>query len=198
MGAAFDWTGLSFGQSSELGYVLPYRSIAETGVFADGTSAGDADGEPFDLRVDLNGRQHSWSVYATDTMTWKDVWLWHVTVSGRFNHIRLENRDQLTPGGGPGSLDGDHVFSRLNPSAGFTYSPTRSLNLYAGYSEGSRAATSIELGCADPDPARPVGVHGRWHVRRPAVSGCGRASFRSSSRRSSPRVLRAPPSPGLG
>jgi outer membrane receptor protein involved in Fe transport len=29
--------------------------------------------------------------------------------------------------------------------------PTRDLNLYAGYSEGSRAATSIELGCADPD-----------------------------------------------
>ena len=32
-----------------------------------------------------------------------------------------------------------------------TYSPSRALNLYVGYSEGSRAATSIELGCADPD-----------------------------------------------
>ena len=32
-----------------------------------------------------------------------------------------------------------------------TYSPTRALNLYAGYSESSRAATSIELGCADPE-----------------------------------------------
>lgn len=32
-----------------------------------------------------------------------------------------------------------------------TFSPRRDLNLYAGYSEGSRAPTSIELGCADPN-----------------------------------------------
>ena len=29
--------------------------------------------------------------------------------------------------------------------------PRRGVNLYAGYNEGSRAATSIELGCADPE-----------------------------------------------
>jgi len=32
-----------------------------------------------------------------------------------------------------------------------TFSPSSALNVYAGYSEGSRAPTSIELGCADPD-----------------------------------------------
>jgi outer membrane receptor protein involved in Fe transport len=31
-----------------------------------------------------------------------------------------------------------------------TFSPSRAVNFYGGYSEGSRAATSIELGCADP------------------------------------------------
>ena len=50
-----------------------------------------------------------------------------------------------------GSLDGDHVFSRFNPAVGVTFDPSTQLNLYAGYSEGSRAATSIELGCADPE-----------------------------------------------
>jgi len=39
----------------------------------------------------------------------------------------------------------------MNPAAGVTFSPTETMNLYFGYSEGSRAATSIELGCADPD-----------------------------------------------
>ena len=43
------------------------------------------------------------------------------------------------------------MFSRFNPAVGITYDPSTRLNLYAGYSEGSRAATSIELGCADPD-----------------------------------------------
>ncbi len=51
----------------------------------------------------------------------------------------------------PGSLDARYTFGRFNPAAGVTFSPSSSLNVYAGYSEGSRAPTSIELGCADPD-----------------------------------------------
>ena len=76
---------------------------------------------------------------------------WHLTLSGRYNRTTVDNRDRIEPGGGPGSLDGDHVFSRsiLRPAS---RSIRRAqLNLYAGYSEGSRAATSIELGCADPE-----------------------------------------------
>ena len=42
------------------------------------------------------------------------------------------------------------MYQRLNPAAGVTFSPSDRLNLYAGYGEGSRAPTSIELGCADP------------------------------------------------
>jgi outer membrane receptor protein involved in Fe transport len=63
----------------------------------------------------------------------------------------VHNTDLITPGGGPGSLDGQHVFSRFNPAVGLTVDPSRVVSLYAGYSEGSRAATSIELGCADPE-----------------------------------------------
>jgi outer membrane receptor protein involved in Fe transport len=33
---------------------------------------------------------------------------------------------------------------------GLTFNPTAAVNAYFGYSEGSRAPTSIELGCADP------------------------------------------------
>lgn len=147
-GAAFDRSAMDFTQTSELGYVLPDRSIFGTGVFADGASAGDVDGEPFDLRVGLDGVQRTWSAYAADTMTIARDW--HVTISGRFNRTSLENRDRIQPGGGPGSLDGNHAFARFNPAAGLTYNPTPALNAYAGYGEGSRAATSVELGCADP------------------------------------------------
>ena len=37
------------------------------------------------------------------------------------------------------------------PPPGVTFSRAPGVNLYAGYSEGSRAPTSIELGCADPN-----------------------------------------------
>jgi len=51
---------------------------------------------------------------------------------------------------GSGSLTSRNGFDRFNPSAGFTYSASHYLNAYFSYSEGSRAPTSIELGCADP------------------------------------------------
>ena len=75
----------------------------------------------------------------------------HLTAAGRYNRTTVENRDGIRPGGVDGSLDGSHVFSRLNPAVGVTVNASRAVNLYAGYNEGSRAATSIELGCADPE-----------------------------------------------
>jgi len=147
-GGAYDYSSLDFLQSTQLGYLNPDRSLTPQNAFADGVTGGTVDGEPFDQRVDLRGRPQTWSLYATDALS---VGSWHFTASARFNRTLIRNLDQVNPGGGPGSLDGDHVFQRLNPSAGVTYSPTETLNLYFGYSEGSRAATSIELGCADPD-----------------------------------------------
>jgi len=106
------------------------------------------DGAPFDNRVDLGGRVNTGSLFASDVLAIGDAW--HMTVSGRYDRTNLDNVDRLTPAGIAGSLTGAHVYGRLNPAAGVTFSPSRALNLYAGYSEGSRAPTSIELGCADP------------------------------------------------
>src|SRR5262249_16709530 len=46
---------------------------------------------------------------------------------------------------------GHHLFDRVNPSIGATWNVNNLATLYGSYSEGSRAPTSIELGCADPD-----------------------------------------------
>ncbi len=148
-GGAFDRSGVAFTQTTELGYLNPDRGVTGTGAFADGKTGGEIDGEPFDAQVDLDGTIHTWSLFATDTIGLQDRW--HLTLSGRFNRTTVDNDDLITPGDGPGSLDGHHVFSRFNPAVGITYDPSSHLNLYAGYSEGSRAATSIELGCADPE-----------------------------------------------
>jgi len=148
-GAAVDRSSVGFIQSTELGYLNSDRSITGTGGFADGVTGGTVDGERFDTRVNLDGTVHTWSLFATDTLRIGSAW--HLTFSGRFNQTKVDNTDLITPGGEPGSLDGHHVFSRFNPAAGITFNPSSLINLYAGYSEGSRAATSIELGCADPD-----------------------------------------------
>jgi outer membrane receptor protein involved in Fe transport len=147
-GAAWDGNSVDFQQSTQLGYLNPDRSVTGVPAFGDGVTGGTVDGVPFDTRVDLHGQIRTGSIYATDTLSVGKAW--HFTLSGRYNRTSLVNRDRITPGGGPGSLDSSNVFGRFNPAAGITYSPSPAWNAYVSYSEGSRAPTSIELGCADP------------------------------------------------
>ena len=146
-GTAFDHSSIGFQQLSELGYLNPDRSITGVGAFADGVSGGALDGVPFDTQVNLDGRINTASVYVTDTASGKN---WNFTFSGRYNHTTVDNRDRIRPAG-EDSLTATHTFDRFNPAAGVTYSPIGAVNLYFSYSEGSRAPTSVELGCADPD-----------------------------------------------
>ncbi len=156
-GAAFERSSVRFSQSSELGYLNPDRSVTGTGAFGDGVTGafgdgvtgGEVDGEPFDVRVDLDGTVTTTSLFAVNTLPLGARAA--LTISGRYNRSVVDNRDGINPGGGPGSLDGRHVFQRLNPSVGVTADAGAGLRVYASYSEGSRAATSIELGCADPE-----------------------------------------------
>jgi outer membrane receptor protein involved in Fe transport len=141
VGAAYDASRIQFGQGSQFGQVNADRSI----------SAVDAlgNGQIDDARVDLSGRIQTWSIFASDTLSIKDNL--HLTLSGRYNTSRINNRDQLHADDDAASLSGKHTFSRFNPSIGLTYSPTATLNAYIGYSESSRTPTAIELGCANPE-----------------------------------------------
>jgi outer membrane receptor protein involved in Fe transport len=147
-GAAYHASRARFIQSSQFGYLTPGRGVATVagpGAFADGTQDSE---DAHDARVDLAGRTRTWSIYASNILELAPAL--NLTLSGRYDDTQAENRDALIPAG-PGSLTGDHHFSRFNPAVGVTYSPRRALTAYAGYNEGSRAPSAIELGCADPD-----------------------------------------------
>ena len=110
--------------------------------------------------ISLSGDNRIYGAYLTDTFS-PDERL-HFTLSVRYNRSE-ETLDgysldtNLGPGfNQPGSLAGDHVFSRVNPAFGFTVTPNPSLTWYANYNEASRAPTVIELGCANP--AIPCGL----------------------------------------
>jgi outer membrane receptor protein involved in Fe transport len=153
VGVAADDSSVHFEQSSQFGYLTADRGVtgvAGPGAFADGTQASE---NAFDSRVDLGGKGRTYSLYFTDTLAVSAAL--NLTVAGRVDRSEINNRDALNPGGGAGSLDGDHAFSRFNPSVGLSYRAARSLSVYAGYSQSSRAPSSIELGCADPaNPCR--------------------------------------------
>jgi outer membrane receptor protein involved in Fe transport len=148
VGAAMIESTAHFVQSSRFGYLAPDRSI----ITVDGPGAS-ADGsqdsvDAFDARVDLTGTTHTRSLYFTDTLHL--IPNLQLTLSARYDRTSIMNRDSISPGGGPGSLDGNHVFSRINPAVGITFAPMSELVVYLGYNEGSRAPSAIELGCSDP------------------------------------------------
>lgn len=149
LGAAFDRSHVDFTQSTQLGYLNPDRSVTGLNAFGDGVTGGEVDGEPFDTRVDLKGRIQTFSLYATDALALGNKWT--LSLAGRFNRTNIHNTDRINPGGGTGSLDGNHTFQRFNPAVGLTFRALRHLNAYVNYSEGNRAPTSVELGCADPE-----------------------------------------------
>ncbi|MFO1326037.1 MAG: TonB-dependent receptor [Rubrivivax sp.] len=149
LGAAFEISRSRFRLGTELGYLLPDRSVTGVGAFGDGESGGVVDDEPWDTRVDLSGRTRTASLFASSVLRLAEGL--HLTLSGRYNRSQLRNRDAITPGGGAGSLDGDHRFARFNPALGLTFSPVAGLNLWAGINQGSRHPSSVELGCADPE-----------------------------------------------
>ena len=107
--------------------------------------------------VSLSGDNRIYGVYATDTLSPNP--LLHLTLSVRYNRS-TETLDGYSVdsdvgdfGAGFGAtrpLTGDHTFSRLNPSFGFTVTPRPATTFYFNYGEASRAPTVIELGCANP------------------------------------------------
>jgi outer membrane receptor protein involved in Fe transport len=147
VGLGYDHSNIKFNQSTEFGIVNETRGVDGLGLESD------------EAVVDLRGKTDSWGIFATDTLSLNDQW--HLTMSGRYNHIKVKNTDKINPVGSieevsPGifedvTLSGNHSFSRFNPAVGLSFTPTKDLTVYGSYNEGMRAPTSMELGCANPN-----------------------------------------------
>jgi outer membrane receptor protein involved in Fe transport len=151
-GADYDDSRDSFAQAYQYGPLTPDRTlIYEPNPYNDETV------------ISLSGSNKIFGAYLTDTLSPSDRL--HLTASVRYNRNTetLAGYSVDTDVGDVGSgydvaspLAGDHTFSRVNPSLGFTVTPTDALTFYADYNEASRAPTVIELGCSNP--AAPCGL----------------------------------------
>src|SRR5262249_9492253 len=90
-------------------------------------------------------------VFLQDTFSFNPRW--SVSAGARLAEIRLESDgEQLSsdffqnpPALNQPATGGTRNFSRLSPKFGFNYTPREADAFYAGYSEGFRAPTVIEL-----------------------------------------------------
>ncbi len=149
LGGSYVRSKAVFGQTSQFGYLTADRGVvpvAGPGAFADGSQDSET---AFDARVDLTGRTTSFGLYGLDTL--HPTATLRIDLSARYDRTTVHNRDGITPGGGTGSLDGDHRFDRLNPAVSIAWDPAGAIGLDAAVAQTSRAPSAIELGCADPE-----------------------------------------------
>jgi outer membrane receptor protein involved in Fe transport len=148
IGGGYEESKVKFNQSTEMGLVNAARSVDGIGEFND------------EAEVNLHGKTKTYGLFATDTLSLNNYV--HLTLSGRYNHINVNNVDQDNPLGtmvdvdndpltpdADISLSGNHSFKRFNPAVGLSFTPTKDLAIYGSYNEGMRAPTSMELGCAN-------------------------------------------------
>jgi outer membrane receptor protein involved in Fe transport len=147
VGAGWDHGSLTFVQTAQYGYLnTDGITVTSIPVFLDGSTSSDD--TPQDNRVNLHGSTNTPSFYLTDTFS---IGKWVLTAAGRYNHTNINNVDRLPPVDYRGTLTAVNVFQRFNPSAGVVYKASSLIGAYFDYSESSRAPTSTELGCADPN-----------------------------------------------
>jgi len=114
---------------------------------ASGFFGGATDDE--EQSTGLTGKTKTFGLFATNTHSLSDTL--SINTAARYNSIQVDNMDTFNAPGAAASLTGKHDFERINPSIGLTFHPTKNYTTYASYSQSSRAPTSIELGCANPD-----------------------------------------------
>lgn len=95
-----------------------------------------------DEEVSVSTRTRTYSVYFTDTLSLTSQL--DLSIGLRYNNTSVDVRDMT---GEAPELNGSHTFQRANPSVGMTFMASEAANLYASYSESSRAPTPIELSC---------------------------------------------------
>ena len=146
-GVGLDHGSLTFVQKGQFGYLNPDGiSITRINSYLDGST--NSNGILVDSRVNLHGTTNTPSIYASDTL---NLGKWVFSVGARYNHVNVNNTDRLPLVSYRGTLTAVNVFPRFNPTAGVIYKPSSRLHISFNYGESSRAPTSSELGCADPN-----------------------------------------------
>ena len=135
-GVSIDGAGSRYESDTELARLTDDRGTAGTGVLDSGAA------------VRLQSDVRHLGLYAADFWSLSP----RITLMGaaRFTHSTVNLRDQVD-----NDLSGDHVFSRVDPSAGVTFELDRGASAFGSFGMASRVPAPSELSCADPeDPCR--------------------------------------------
>jgi iron complex outermembrane receptor protein len=144
-GFSYDQSNVRFGADSTLAQIFPDLSIKTAGGAPGEGQIIHARGAIAYSPVNIHAEIRATGLYATDT--WDLTEHLFLTVSGRFNRMRIKTADQT---GVSPDLTGAHLYDRFNPAAGLAWKITEAVTAYGGYAQTNRAPTVLELSCSNP------------------------------------------------
>ena len=140
LGISHDQAKVKFRQTTQEGVIDATRGVSDL----EDTDSNDPSN---DDNNHLTGRTKTSSLFISETYTLSPQV--HLTASARYNYSTVVNNDTLRPNQAA-NLDADYTYRKLNPAIGLTWKVLPALTTYAGFNQGNRVPTPIELGCADP------------------------------------------------
>ncbi|MGI2259024.1 TonB-dependent receptor [Shewanella sp. GXUN23E] len=141
LGAGASWADIDFSSDTEFAELMNEevgspRSTSGVGLYDEGSI----------VRLDSNRTQYYG--FIAGSLALRDNL--QLTTAARYDFTNIEMID-LAPGEDGTTLDGDHDFNHLSPSAGLIWQFMEQASLSASWAQSSRAPTPVELSCADPD-----------------------------------------------
>ena len=131
VGVTFDGGRSSYGADTEIARLTDDRGTVGTGLFDE------------DAAVRLRTTVRHTGLFAVDFFSVSPTLT--LMAAARLNYSSVALRDQIGT-----ELNGDHSFTRLNPSVGLTYDLSNEATVYGSFSVSSRVPAPSELSCADP------------------------------------------------
>ena len=128
-------------------YLKTDFSQTEAEGMLDGTRAV-IDLEPEELNAAITGKSRTTSLWAEQILQVTPELT--VSLSARHNRTKVTTVDTGRLLGLTTTLDAEDTYSKLNPGLGATFKLGGGTTAYAGYNQGNRAPSPIELGCSDP------------------------------------------------
>ncbi|HEY8003075.1 MAG TPA: TonB-dependent receptor, partial [Phenylobacterium sp.] len=183
-GLSLDEGQVRFNADSTLGLIFPDLGVRATAPIPGAGEVIRTAGAIAYNPVGVTSTNGAFGVYATDTLDLTERLF--LTLSGRFNHVRVTTSDRT---GASPDLNGKHSFDRFNPAAGLAYKLSGAITAYGGYAETNRAPTPLELSCSDP--LRPCLLENALVADPPlkqVVSRTWQAGLRGSSNAAGARV----------
>ena len=135
IGSSFDHSLSRYAQSYQLGFFNTDRSVTATGAETES--------------VNILGRTSTLSLYVSGSHALGSSI--HLAASARYNETRVRTAEYSVPQPPPAlGLGNEFTYAKLNPALGVTWDAVPVMNVYAGFNQGNRAPSPIELSCADP------------------------------------------------